>query len=534
MRHMVFGAEFDRSPRWCRIGIRRLRDSQCPTPFGSHLLLLGLSLIIVFGTLLVSTAPASAEVGVPVIIDGFGNSAIAASPFTRSVSYLPAPGTSTTPQGTFSQSNGVGTMTMSGSGNGTSGVTLTYTPTAGPVDLTSDGSNNQILVDFALINQIPYPPGSFADGVGLYITVVDSGVSEISPLDSIGNYYAFNAAFPFSGFSGDNFNDVTSIAVTFVYPESGTGGGSLTVQTNELWATPGAAAPPSTASPAVTAPATAKGTTGATVDFSVAFSDDQGAAPVTYDPPSDIGVRAQDLKVSGSAFGSATPKVSVSGGPSTYTLAVSGMTQTGGIKVHVPAGIVDDAWTQPNAASSDDPVVVFRWGLPQTISFTPPASGSVGTTANLSATGGASGNPVVFVAGRAGVCSVSGTDGATVKYLKVGNCKITATQKGDGNNFPAPPVTKSIKVARGTQAITFTPPTSGLKGTMGSLSASGGGSGNPVVFKAGAAGVCSVSGTDGTTVTYLKTGTCRIIATQSGDADYTAAHPVTEMIKVST
>ena len=37
--------------------------------------------------------------------------------------------------------------------------------------------------------------------------------------------------------------------------------------------------------------------------FTVAFSDDQGAAPVTYDPPSDTGLRAQDLAVSGTAFG---------------------------------------------------------------------------------------------------------------------------------------------------------------------------------------------------------------------------------------
>jgi hypothetical protein len=39
--------------------------------------------------------------------------------------------------------------------------------------------------------------------------------------------------------------------------------------------------------------------------------------------------------------------------------------------------------------------------------------------------------------------------------------------------------------------------------------------------------VCTVSGTHGTTVKYQKAGTCSIEATQAGDANYTAAPPVT-------
>jgi hypothetical protein len=54
------------------------------------------------------------------------------------------------------------------------------------------------------------------------------------------------------------------------------------------------------------------------------FTDDQGTAPVTYNPPANTGLRGQDLNVSGSAFGGATPSVTVPGGPSTYMVAVGG------------------------------------------------------------------------------------------------------------------------------------------------------------------------------------------------------------------
>ena len=76
------------------------------------------------------------------------------------------------------------------------------------------------------------------------------------------------------------------------------------------------------------------------------------------------------------------------------------------------------------------------------------------------------------------------------------------------------------------QAITFTPPTLGIAGQSATLSATGGGSGNPVVFSvdpASGAGVCSVSGTDGTTLDYTQAGTCVIDANQAGNAGYAAA-----------
>ena len=67
----------------------------------------------------------------------------------------------------------------------------------------------------------------------------------------------------------------------------------------------------------------------------------------------------------------------------------------------------------------------------QAISFSAPAPGTVGTTATLSATGGPSGNAVVFgvdATSGAGVCNVSGIDGTTLGYTAPGSCVVDANQ----------------------------------------------------------------------------------------------------------
>ncbi len=86
------------------------------------------------------------------------------------------------------------------------------------------------------------------------------------------------------------------------------------------------------------------------------------------------------------------------------------------------------------------------------------------------------------------------------------------------------------------QAISWTPPTTALVGTPATLSATGGGSGSPVVFSVGAlsgAGVCNVSGTDGTTLAYTAAGTCVIDANQAGNAVYAGAPELTASITVN-
>jgi hypothetical protein len=175
---------------------------------------------------------------------------------------------------------------------------------------------------------------------------------------------------------------------------------------------------------------------------------------------------------------------------------------------------------------------------PQSISFAAPGSGTARGSATLSATGSGSGNPVVFSADPAsgpGVCTVSGT---TVTYTAAGKCVIDANQAGTGTYAAAPQVQRTITVSSGqklSQSISFTAPASGTARGSATLSATGGGSGNPVVFSAdpASAKVCTVSGTNGTTVTYTAAGNCVIYANQAGTGTYAAAPQVQQTITVN-
>jgi hypothetical protein len=103
----------------------------------------------------------------------------------------------------------------------------------------------------------------------------------------------------------------------------------------------------------------------------------------------------------------------------------------------------------------------------QSISFTAPVTGVVGKTATLAATGGGSGNPVTFTVdptSGAGVCTVSGTNGATVNYAAAGSCVLDANQAGTTNYTPASPVTATINVNQAPAFVLDTPPTTAVTG----------------------------------------------------------------------
>ncbi len=166
----------------------------------------------------------------------------------------------------------------------------------------------------------------------------------------------------------------------------------------------------------------------------------------------------------------------------------------------------------------------------QSITFTAPASGIPGGSAHLSATGGGSGNPVVFSvdsSGGPGVCSVSGD---SVTFKASGSCTIDANQAGNARYAAAPQVQRTIGVKALSQSISFTAPSSGKVKGSGHLSATGGGSGNPVIFSSGSGKVCTVSGN---TVTYTGGGSCVVDANQAGNAQYAAAPQVQRTIKIS-
>ena len=164
--------------------------------------------------------------------------------------------------------------------------------------------------------------------------------------------------------------------------------------------------------------------------------------------------------------------------------------------------------------------------LPQTITFTSnvPANATVGGTYTVSATGGASGNPVTFSVSGGGKgkgtadCTISG---ATVTFTAVGTCVIDANQAGNSVYAPAPTAQQEVSVGAAllSQAITFTSivPTGAVVGSAYTVSATGGASGNPVTFTidASSSSLCSISGT---LVTFAAGGDMRIDANQAGNA----------------
>ncbi len=186
----------------------------------------------------------------------------------------------------------------------------------------------------------------------------------------------------------------------------------------------------------------------------------------------------------------------------------------------------------------------------QSISFTtaPPASAEYGRSFAVAATGGASGNPVVFTS--AGSCSNSG---ATYTMTgSTGNCSVIADQAGNANYSAAPEVTAttaatlangSVSVASSPnpssygQSVTFT---ATITSDTGMLKGRGAARRKPLdvtgtVTWSDSNGplTCSESGTSTTTVTsgYPGAATCTtstlaanpsdtITATYSGDSNH--------------
>jgi hypothetical protein len=183
--------------------------------------------------------------------------------------------------------------------------------------------------------------------------------------------------------------------------------------------------------------------------------------------------------------------------------------------------------------------------FPQTITLTSttPTNATVGGSYTVSATGGASGDAVVFATTSTGVCTVgtSTANSATVTFTGAGACVVKADQAGNTVYGAAPEATQSVTVAQpavvalGSQTITFSGAATGTYGGSATLSAAGGASGNPVTFTVdptSGTGVCTTGGADGSLVSYTGAGTCVIDANQALGTNYAAAPQVARSITV--
>jgi predicted outer membrane repeat protein len=212
-----------------------------------------------------------------------------------------------------------------------------------------------------------------------------------------------------------------------------------------------------------------------------------------------------------------------SNGGTTETIALD----TGSPAIaRVPAA--DCQTTDQRAINRVDPCDVGAYEtnsvIVQTLNFTSTAPNNAavgGPTYTVTATGGTSGNPVVFTidASATSVCSVSGS---TVSFIGAGTCVIDANQAGNARYTTPSQIQQSFTVYAFSQTITFTstPPNDPAVGAPPyHVTATGGGSGNPVVFTidSSANGVCTINSA---TVSFIGAGICVIDANQAGNASY--------------
>jgi outer membrane autotransporter protein len=189
----------------------------------------------------------------------------------------------------------------------------------------------------------------------------------------------------------------------------------------------------------------------------------------------------------------------------------------------------DAEWEEADEVSQS-----FEIGkAPQSIEFAAlsPQTFSPAVGVALNALGGASGNPVTFTSDTPDVCVIEGDSPASVVAVKPGECSIRAAQAGNDNFLAATGVVQNFAISGAGQVIGFTLRADLLMapGETLALTATGGASGNPVVFTSGSPAVCTVAGS---VVTTVAAGTCSVHADQAGNDIYSAATRVTRSFAV--
>jgi hypothetical protein len=169
-------------------------------------------------------------------------------------------------------------------------------------------------------------------------------------------------------------------------------------------------------------------------------------------------------------------------------------------------------------------LAVAEW-IDQTIAFAPLGNKRWGDPGFIVSATASSGLPVSFSA--AGNCFLS--SGTIVFVTGAGSCTVTASQSGGLNYNPAPDVSQTFSIAKASQSIIFAPLADKTYGDPDFFVGGSAYSGLPVSFTA--AGKCTVTGVN---VHLTGAGTCTITASQLGDANWSAAPPVSRNFSIAS
>ncbi|PYO48471.1 MAG: hypothetical protein DMD72_07210 [Gemmatimonadetes bacterium] len=323
----------------------------------------------------------------------------------------------------------------------------------------------------------------------------------------VGNRYAITASGGASGnavsFSSLTTNTCTVVAATATF----TGSGTCTIAADQAEGNDYLRAPRQTQSFAVFATQT------------IAFTS----------TPANPSVVGASYTVSASGGGSGNPVLFSSQTPSVCFVLGNSVSLSARGTCRIAADQTGNAFYLPASQA----IQVFDIYDVQAINFTSttPAPGVVGNTYSVIAVGGLSGNAVTFRSLSTSVCTLSGS---SVALNDAGTCIIAADQAAGGGYLAAPRKTQSVTVINPIpQAITFTstPPNPPVVGGAYTVTATGGASGNPVIFSSLTPGTCGISGA---MVSFTAAGGCTIAANQAGNSPYLPANQVTQSLVIDT
>ena len=167
-------------------------------------------------------------------------------------------------------------------------------------------------------------------------------------------------------------------------------------------------------------------------------------------------------------------------------------------------------------------------GATQTTVTVTSTTGTFGSNVSLAASGGNGAGAVTYAVTSAGTagCSVSGT---TLSATAAGTCTVTATKAADTNYAAASSSATTVTFNKANQTITFTNPGTKERSATPFLVAPTASSGQTVSIASSTTSVCTTSGFN---ITMVTTGTCTIVASQSGNTNYNAATDVTNSFTI--
>lgn len=228
--------------------------------------------------------------------------------------------------------------------------------------------------------------------------------------------------------------------------------------------------------------------------------------------------------------GVAGPFLSVPGGSCYATDNPGGSVPNGTqFDTHTPGSHTFTAYVQDSALNTNSQIVTYNVFATQAINFTTnaPSSAAYGGSFNVAALGGLSGNPVMFTS--SGSCTNNGA--MYTMTSGTGSCLVIANQAGNTSYSAAQQITQTVNATPAPQAINFTtnPPASAAFNSNFPVAATGGASGNPVVFTS--SGACTNIGTTFTMTN--STGNCSVIANQAGNTNYSAAPTITKTVSAT-